>query len=55
MMSRPVTLIPCSALRLHLPLSVVHQLDIGGLSLEFVYTATPGFLARNQDLLSWLR
>ena len=35
------------------PLSVVHQLDIGGLSLEFVYTATPGFLARNQDLLSW--
>lgn len=35
------------------PLSVVHQLDIGGLSLEFVYTATPGYLARNQDLLSW--
>lgn len=35
------------------PLSVVHQLDIGDLSLEFIYTATPGFIARNQDLLSW--
>lgn len=34
-------------------LSIVHQLDFGGLSLEFVYAATPGFLARNQDLLSW--
>ena len=35
------------------PLSAVHRLEMGGLDLEFTYTATPDFLRTHQDWLSW--
>ena len=36
------------------PLGTRHILALGGLELRFTYTATPGFLDRHQDWLSWV-
>jgi PAS domain S-box-containing protein len=35
-------------------LDTTHTLALGGLDLRFTYTATPSFLNRHQDWLSWL-